>query len=205
MKKVLHSRISGRTISITTYRVISHLFVGIPLLLMTYGAIFIEKDLFARFLTMSMILFSLAVCVLASNRLFFGFDGTALLIMNGMGYVRKRVNLNEVTFLAIVGAAFDYPGPGGNKLGYRDETGRFIYYPYLLLYKSRVDIRREGDDVRSYGGQEYGFIIFQANIRLFHAILDGTDCPVYFDERLIQDHYNLYELCQKSGRVKTLH
>lgn len=125
--------------------------------------------------------------------------------MNGMGYVKKRVNLNEITSLAIVGAAFDCTAPGGNKkLGYRDQNGSFVYYPYLLFHKSRASIRREGDDARSYVGQEYGFIIFRANIRIFHAILDGTDCPVYFDERLIQDHYNLYELCQKSGRVKTL-
>lgn len=110
--------------------------------------------------------------------------------------------------MLVVGAADECTAPGGNKaLGHVDKSGKFVYLPYLLIYISHIPTVHDADDVRSYTGYEYGFTIDYADLKLFHNILDVTKCPVYFNNRIIQDNYSLYESCQRefpNGRVSTI-
>lgn len=208
MKRVLYSRITGKAISMTVYRMLSCILVGIPLLTIAFNCCLMEIGILMRFMGVLLILFILSVCIMTSNRMFFGIDEDSFLVVNVLGFVKNRLNFDDITSLAVVGAAFDCIAPGGNKrLGYINRNGRFIYLPYLLMYEDRETIKREGDDARSYVRHGYEFTIIQANIKAFLAILNNTNCPVYFDEQIIRDHYNLYELCQNGfvrERIKLL-
>ena len=208
MKRVLYSKITGKTISLAIYRILSCMLAGISMLMIILHCCLMEIDILVCFIGAVVILFTISVCILTSNRMFFGIDENSFLVMNALGFVKKRMDFDDFTCLAVVGAAFDCIAPGGNKrLGYTDKNGRFIYLPYLLMYEDRDTIKREGNDARSYVRQGYGFTIIQANIKVFLAILNNTNCPIYFDEQIIRDHYNLYELCQKwfaRERIKLL-
>lgn len=205
MKRVLFSRISGKTISINCYRILSHLIICAPLVMTMISGCLIQEDARMRLIKILFTCFIVTVCLLSSNRIFFGFEEDAFLIMNVMGYVKRAIKLNEITSLAVVGAAMMNMAPGANqRLGYKDKHGKFVYYPYLLIYKSHVDVKREGDDVRSYGGYEYGFTMIHANLQVWNVILKGTKCPVYFDARIAQENYRLYESCQNESRVEIM-
>ncbi len=208
MKKLLYSRTSGKTISLRYYKLFSHFFVGIPLLLILIHCCVAREDILIFSLGIIMVVLTISICILVTNRIFFSFDETALLVINAMGYVKYRIEFVDITSLLVVGAADEYTAPGGSKaLGCVDKNDRFVYLPYLLIYKSHIPVVYNGDDVRSYIGQEYGFVISDANLKLFYYILNVTKCPIYFNQRIIQDDRNLYESCQREcpkGRVRTI-
>lgn len=87
MKRILYSRTSGRTISLLRYRLISHILVGIPLLLMMISSYVVREDILMCTMQIIMVLLIASVSFVATNQRFFGFDETALLIPNVMGYV----------------------------------------------------------------------------------------------------------------------
>ena len=67
MKRVLYSKITGKTISLAIYRILSCMLAGISMLMIILHCCLMEIDILVCFIGAVVILFTISVCILTSN------------------------------------------------------------------------------------------------------------------------------------------
>lgn len=122
----------------------------------------------------------------------FDIQDQALLILGGLGGVRKKVALGDIKTLYIVGAAKVVFGRvtltkriGYHTKNHKRREKKFNYLPSLLIYEADEEPLYRGPDGLSYEGYTYSFVITRKNCEAFFDIVHNTKCTIYFDGSLI--------------------
>ena len=138
----------------------------------------------------------------------------SLVVLGGLGGVKRRIDIKKIKALVVVGSAEEMSAPitcvhrlGRYKQGHRRRTRKFIYLPSLLIYEMEFEPLYRGVNRLNYENYAYSFNVIGKNREAFLSVIHSTECPIYIDGSLVEGNPMMQQLYQDghiSSRVLPL-